>query len=504
VSRETAGRLRRVLLGLVVTTLVVTGCGVGDDSDEAPAPAPTTAAPATGGPGPTPTPRGTATVTPAPGTDNPFGAHWDWSRYTQFEPYLRKLSGSATYHELTWCAIEKSEGQRNWAAVDRIAQRSRDLGIALHLKIRIGVCWATGGTPQHVRGQANKTESAMPRDLATYQEFVRAVVDRYRPYGVRQYAVENEVNAQQYWAGTPEDYIRLVRAAAEAIHSADPQAQVVDSGISSVAYGFGVVDRLLGEGRTDEAIAAYRTYFQRRIGTRGKQIPNVATEAQLRTALAHATNVRNLAYLAATEELLDAGVVQVRQVHYYEHFDGVPALLEYLTARTPAGVPIEAWEVGQFWRDGDADATGRAHEMVKVLGLLLAGGIRQVMWLPLGYNPNNRAGSEVRYGLLDPDGTQREAGAMMADLVAAARGATVTGIDRDGLTGVAFQRPDATTLVLWSRSGAAVTVPAASGLRAGPLGGAARAAGSAGVTVTGTPVVLHINGSTTDLFSGGG
>lgn len=458
------GRWRRwALAGAATVLLLASGCtadgepaGPPDDTPGAASTAPGAGTPVLGGP-------------PAD-TGNPFGAHWDWSRFDRFAPYLGKLTGSATYHELTWCAVEPVPGRPDWSAVDRIARRSRELGITLHLKIRTGVCWATGGSPRHPRGQAGKTESAMPRDLAAYQRFVRQVVSRYAAYGVRQYAVENEVNAAQYWAGTPEDYERLVRAAAEAIHAADPAARVVDSGISSVAYGFGIVDRLLRAGRPAEAVAAYQAYFQRRVGTRGRQIPPVTDPDELRRTLTVETNARNVAFLAATERLIDSGVVQVRQVHFYEHPDGLPALLDYLRAETPAGVPVEAWEVGQFWRDGDTDPTGRAEEMVKVVSLLVAGGVRQVMWLPLAYNPNNRAGAEVRYGLLDPDGAQRPAGAMFAALVAAARDATVRPVAAKGLTGVAFERPGDTSLVVWSATGGTATVPAVPGLRAGPVG----------------------------------
>lgn len=473
----------------VAAALLVTGCGSGDDDPE---PAPNPAPPTSAAPRPP--------VESAAGAQ-PFGAHWDWSRYEQFLPYLRKLSGSATYHELSWCDIERTEGQRDWSAVDQVAQRSRELGITLNLKIRIGVCWATGGTAQHTRGQANKTESAMPRDIATYQRFVTELVTRYRPYGVTRYAVENEVNAPQYWAGTPDDYVRLVTAAADAIHGADPAARVVDSGISSVAYGFGVVDRLVRAGRIDEAITAYGAYFQRRVGTRGRKIPTVADEATLRRALADETNARNVASLAATEGLLDSGVVQVRQLHFYEHHDGVPALLDYLTAETPAGAPIEAWEVGQFWRDSDGDAASRAEEVVKVTSRLLAGGITQVMWLPLGYNPQNRAGSEVRYGLLEPDGTEREAGRMLAELAEAARGATIAAVAREGLTGVSFQRGDETTLVLWSTSDVTVTVPPAAGLRSGPVG-ESPAPAAAPVSVSSAPVLLTAAGTPDSLLSG--
>ena len=229
------GRLRAVATAVAATLLLTAGCTAGGD-DPPPAATPS----ATAAPG------ATSTVG---GVSNPFGAHWDWSRYQQFEPYLRRLAGSATYEEISWCEIERTSGQADWAGLDEIASRSRELGITLHLKIRTGVCWATGGTARYTRGAANKTESAMPTDLGAYQRFVRSVVQRYGPYGVREYAIENEVNAPSYWAGSPEDYARLVRAAAETIRATDPKARVVDSGISSVAYGMGVADRLVRAGR---------------------------------------------------------------------------------------------------------------------------------------------------------------------------------------------------------------------------------------------------------------
>ncbi|GAA4445964.1 hypothetical protein GCM10023170_025510 [Phytohabitans houttuyneae] len=448
---------------------------------------------------PAPSPQVTASPPPAPpqGGRTVFGAHWDWNRYEQFTPFLRKISGSATYHELSWCDIEREQGRPDWSAVDRVAERSRSLGITLHLKIRTGVCWATGGTAQHVRGTANKTESAMPRDLDAYKSFVDSVVRRYAPYGVREYAVENEVNAPQYWAGSPADYTTLVTAAAAAIRAADPDARVVDSGISSVAYGWGVADRLLQAGRQDEAVRAYNAYFQRRIGTRGKQIPPVSTPADLRAALAVAQNARNLEYLAATERLLDGKVVDVRQVHFYEHWSAVPDLLGYLSAQTPAGTPVEAWEVGQFWRDGDGDAASRSAEMVKAVALLAAGGVREVIWLPLAYNPANRQSSEVRYGLLDPDGKERTAGQMLAALAALAQGATAEPVRDKGLAGTAFRRGGETALVVWAAAGP-VTVPASAALKSGPVGAAATRDGA--VEVAADPVVLRGKGTPADLL----
>ncbi|MGW1449878.1 hypothetical protein ACWCO3_16590, partial [Micromonospora sp. NPDC002411] len=183
-------RLGAFAAALVAALVVTAGCTARRDDPPAPAPGADT-------PSATPAPGGAVN-----GVSNPFGAHWDWSRYQQFAPYLRRIAGSATYEEISWCEIERTSGQVDWTGLDEIASRSRELGITLHLKIRTGVCWATGGTARYTRGAANKTESAMPTDLAAYQRFVRSVVQRYGPYGVREYAIENEVNAPSYWAGS--------------------------------------------------------------------------------------------------------------------------------------------------------------------------------------------------------------------------------------------------------------------------------------------------------------
>jgi hypothetical protein len=463
--------MRRRLAAVAVLALLLSGCTSDPEPKPAPQPSSTFQLP------------GRGTAAPVADGATPFGAHWDWNRFDAFKGYLGKLKGSSTYYELSWCDVEQQQGTPNWARLDQVAQETKALGISLDLKIRIGTCWATGGEAQHTRGQAGKTESRMPLDMAAYQTFVGQVVSRSKANGVTQYAIENEVNAQQYWAGTPEEYDRLVRAGAEAVHRADPQAKVADSGISSVAMGMGIADRLLKAGQADAAVAAYTAYFERRVGTRGKQIPAVTDEATLRTALANPTNVRNLAFLAATEKLLDDGVVQTRQLHFYEHPDGITPFLEYLKAETPAGVPLEAWEVGRFEKSAtaDADQAAGAEEMTKVASRLAAGGITEVVWLPLAYNPQNKAGAEVRYGLLDPAGRERPAGKMLADLAGASRGATASPVTQDGLDGVAFSGKQGTRMVLWAGSG---TVDL--GLPGKPLAGGANE-----TTVDATPVLVE-------------
>jgi hypothetical protein len=79
-------------------------------------------------------------------------------------------------------------------------------------------------------------------------------------------------------------------------------------------------------------------------------------------------------------------------------------------SQVPAAVPVQAWEVGQFWPDAPDDPTVHAEETTKVACALLGTGVGRVIWLPLAYNPAGRNNSELRFGLLDPDGTPRPAG----------------------------------------------------------------------------------------------
>lgn len=447
---------------------------------------------------------GTPTVaTSSPGADaaglSPLGAKWDISRRASFDSYLESLRGTATYTEVVWCKVEKAPGQRDWSKVDDVLAAAQQHGIELYLKIRVGACWATGGAGKVVRGNADKTESAMPTDMSVYAAFVRELVQRYSARGVRTYAIENEVNSQSFWAGSPAQYVALTRAAAQVIRATDSQAQIADAGMSSTTYGYGIADRLLKAGQAQAAIEAWNTYFQRRIGTRGDQVPRVASTDQLRAVLASAQGVRNLAYLEVARQLAQQKVTDVRQIHFYEPWQAVPLLQSYLTATTPAATPVQAWEVGSFWKDATATDASRAGDMVRTLTLLLAGRVSRAIWLPLATSGANRRGQEIRYGLLDPNGGMRPSGTAMQQLVAASRDAKITRVSSGGLQGLAFVRNATSTLVVWAGSGQ-VRLDVGAGAKQAAVGSALAAAPVPTVDVTQEPLLLQTSRPLADVL----
>lgn len=467
------GPLGALTVAAVALALAVTGCNAETDDQadgRSATPMPSTdASPPAGTPSPSSGSTGGATGSPTkPATSAPaaLGAKWDWGRYTEFEPFLKTMSGGRTYYEVTWCDVEESQGARDWSTLDRIADRSQKVGVTMMLKLRVGRCWATGGDAQYERGR--KTESAMPKDMGTYRAWVRDAVLRYSAKGVHEYAIENEINSKSFWAGTPQEFATLAETAAKEIRAADKNALVVDAGLSSTTYGYGLSKWLLEQGREADAITAYNRYYERRFGTRGNKIVEIRDRAGLEQALTSEQGARNLTYLALMNDLARRKVVDVRQIHFYETYSSVPDLFSYLRATTPTSTPIEAWEVGRFARTVDAETAERDDEMLKTMSLVLAEGATVAIWLPLAFDPDGRNSDEPRYGLLEPDGRVREAGRLFQTMLDASRGARVVKVDDAGLTGVAFEKPGSTTAFVWADD--KITIDLGPGESASPVG----------------------------------
>ncbi|MGL5910554.1 MAG: hypothetical protein ACRCZP_11175 [Phycicoccus sp.] len=476
-------RARTVVLPVAAAlVLALTACTSGTDADYV--------APSSTGSGEPASPPASAPTAPSPsgsapaGGAGPVGAKWDWGRFDTFEPYVKRLAGGSTFYELVWCQVEEKQGERDWATLDRIVRQAEESGVDLMLKLRVGQCWATGGEGEFVRGNKRKTESGVPTSEQEYSGFVADAVRRYSR-SVKVWAVENEVNSPSFWGGTVPQYEQLVALAARTIRSVDGSATVVDAGLSSTSYGVGIAQRLLDAGDEKTAVDAWNAYYARRFGTRGDQLPKATDAASLRTALQGEQQRRNREYLAATSRLLESGVVDVRQVHFYEDASVAPRLVEYIRATTPERVPVELWEAGSFVRGAELPQEEQVADLVEKTAVFLGAGWRKVIWLPLIPNPEGRNSDEPRTGLLAADATVRPLGEVYARLAADAREAKAEPVLRDGVRGVAFTRSGRTVAYLWS-TGEPVEPGATTKVEALVQGAAARdTVGADPVRVTG-------------------
>ncbi|HET7389132.1 MAG TPA: hypothetical protein VFJ19_20990 [Nocardioidaceae bacterium] len=365
----------------------------------------------------------------------------DWYHVSTARRFLQGFPGATSWLPVVWCDVERSPGEWNWSAPDRIAAQARSLGVRVHVRIRVGACWLTQRQAQHRHG--TNSESQMPTDLQAYAAFVKATVNRYSGDGIHEFAVENEPNTAYQWGGTLAQLMRLTAVAATAIRRTDPDAVVADWGMSTGVYGNAVAQRLLMAGHPARAVAAFNAYYRT-----ARQPEHASSPDQLKTMLYTGQSRRDLVYLAADARLLDRHVFDTRQLHFYESAAVLPAVLAYLRATTPADIPVQAWELG---RSTDPMTGAARAEMVKSVCLLLAAGVREIDWLPL---KAPQSSDESLFALVDDDGTVRPAGNIYRHLARLVRSASyIRATAVPGVSGVAIGNSRQTTLVLWASQG---------------------------------------------------
>jgi hypothetical protein len=381
----------------------------------------------------------------------PVGVKYARVAFDTYKPYLTQLGGgSGTFYEAVWCDVEPTEGTFDWSELDEVAAQAESVGQELMLKVRVGSCWATGGQIGEARGARGKTASTTPADLSKYDAFLNALVARYGARGVTEWAIENEVNNTAQWAGTPEEYVALVKHAAEVIRKAQPDAVILDSGLSSPTVGTGIVLDLLRQGKDDEALAAYQRYYARRHTSRTKDYPALTTQAELQQLITTDKWKYNESIIEATLGLAKDHVIDRLQMHFYERWDAAPLLVGFLRSQIPADMPIEAWEVGLFDVDDSMPEAQLSEEVTKTVSQLLAYGVARVLWLPLAADPNGTGGEEKRFGLLEPNGTPRPVADAYQQLVRVSTGATLHPLDAKGLMGFVSRQGDKATVVAWA------------------------------------------------------
>jgi hypothetical protein len=306
---------------------------------------------------------------------------------------------------------------------------------------------------------------------------------------VTEWAIENEINNTAQWAGTPAEYAALVEHAAGVIREAQPDAVILDSGLSSPTMGTGIVLDLLAQGKDDEALEAYQRYYARRHTSRTRDYPALTSLEELQALVATDKWQYNNEVIETTLGLAEDGVIDRLQTHFYERWDAAPLLMEFLRSRIPADMAIEAWEVGLFDVDEAKSEAALTEEVTKTVSQLLAYGAGRVLWLPLAADPNGSGGEEKRFGLLEPDGTPRPVAGAFAELVRVTNGAALQPLDSEGLLGFVAQQGDTSTVVAWATDGP-VEADWAAGVGSALGATTTTASGAAGIGTS--PVMVEV------------
>jgi Glycosyl hydrolases family 39 len=149
-------------------------------------------------------PKGKEPLTPWPAVNIPQWRLWD--------------------AHLTWPDIEPTKGVWRFENVDKSLQAAQAHGTDVLFTLGLTPTWASA-RPQEPSGY-KPGYAAEPIDIQDWRDFVSAVATRYKGR-VHEYEIGNEPNLHQFWTGSLDQMLALVREASPIIHGIDPTAIIV-------------------------------------------------------------------------------------------------------------------------------------------------------------------------------------------------------------------------------------------------------------------------------------
>ena len=386
-----------------------------------------------------------------------LGIKWNWNLKPP-QAYAERIGWGETFFEVEWCALRNKPDAQRFAQVERLLGQAEQMGYRMMLKLRVGNC---AGGPEELDPAegTRKSPSTFPDDPAAYEQFVTTVVNRYKQRGVKLWAIENEVDANNFWSGTPQEYVELVKLTGAAVKAADPEATVLDAGISSTGYGIALSGELLDAGKEQEALDLYTAWFERRHGSGTARFPALDSVDALRSLLGEGRAKRVRAMVAANWEAVNSGAVTAYQLHFYENPDLLPTLLDYVRRHLSRPLPIQGWEIGTAWPGEGYDEAKHGAEVARLIGTLLREKVSPVVYLPLAYTPGGATKVEIFRGLVSPEGADLPSGLVYQRYAEALHHSkSLTGVRFEGGSGVLVIGATANFAVLWPDAGSTVTV----------------------------------------------
>ena len=197
----------------------------------APTRGPTNTVPVAANIPPTPTPAPQAAAAPPPvGGACAFG--YGIQAEARYEPQrvadaIKDLGFTWFKQQVPWEEIEPSPGNYQWGWVDNVVNVMHANGIKVLLSVPKAPCWARD--PAY-----GCRDEGPPMDPQTYANFMGQMAARYKGK-VQAYEIWNEQNMDYEWGHEPFDagrYVRLLKAAYQAIKAQDPNAIVVSGALT--------------------------------------------------------------------------------------------------------------------------------------------------------------------------------------------------------------------------------------------------------------------------------
>lgn len=183
--------------------------------------------------------------------------------------------------DFDWRRIEPEKGRYTWRETDEAVALAKRHGLRLVPMLLYTPRWASSAPFAPL-----DYHRAPPVRYEDYRDFVYAVVNHYKPYGesrltadgygITDWVIWNEPNMGrageaprpgQFWSGSLEEYLRLLRAGYEGAHAADPTCNVLNGGLADIFWLPGehdvatALERLYDPDGDGNAAAGGRPFF---------------------------------------------------------------------------------------------------------------------------------------------------------------------------------------------------------------------------------------------------
>ena len=270
-----------------------------------------------------------------------------------------------------------------------------------------------------------------------YYDFIFNVCTFYRGR-IDRLTIENEVNTQEFWTGSLEDYRKILATAAKAVEDAAPEILLFESGLGSGSWGVAMAEHMHQSGDFSEAeiLQFVNEYYEYNTlaPLSFADYPQLIYWLQQPFVQQNNKHVRFI--LSEAPQYIDGINFKFTESHWL-----LPRLVNWMDemmADNGQAVPLKVNNEAANWER--SDALDEARNMFKMITSSLGNGVEQTLWFPY----SNQTTVTFRRGLFDENG-DRTAQADVFENLARRIGPDYAFVVHDTLGNVQryrFQRPD--------------------------------------------------------------
>jgi hypothetical protein len=152
---------------------------------------------------------------------------WDTQSLLLNVPEYASTEVGSIRIELPWQQVQPREGVFNWDEVDNVVDAAQANRMDVLITLRAISSWGT-------KVPANPDDpyhgASLPLDMSSWETFVPAIAHRYMGRHVA-YEIENEPNSD-FWSGTMDGYLTLLKASFTSIIRSDSQVRVLSGALA--------------------------------------------------------------------------------------------------------------------------------------------------------------------------------------------------------------------------------------------------------------------------------